>query len=112
MEIHIDGLNEVMQEIEALTTERAEKIARGVAKAGEEVCDEAKANAPVGETGRLHDSITSKAEGNTAIIGTNVEYAMYQELGTYKMHAKPYLVPALLNKAEKARQIIEDELLS
>lgn len=111
MEIHIDGLNEVMQEIEALTTERAEKIARGVAKAGEEVCGEAKANAPV-DTGRLRDSITAKAEGNTAIIGTNVEYAMYQELGTYKMHAQPYLVPALLNKAEKARQIIEDELLS
>lgn len=28
------------------------------------------------------------------VVGTNVEYAVYQELGTSKMDAQPYLFPA------------------
>ena len=43
----------------------------------------------------LYRSINSKAEGMSAEVGTNVEYAMYQEFGTYKMVAHPYLIPAM-----------------
>lgn len=59
---------------------------------------EAKRLCPVA-TGRLRGSITHvmgvENGGQVAYVGSNVEYAIYQELGTYKMGARPYLRPAL-----------------
>ena len=43
-------------------------------------------------------------------IGTNVEYAPYQELGTIHMKAQPFLKPAVADHANTYRKIIEDEL--
>ena len=43
-------------------------------------------------------------------IGTNVEYAPYQELGTIHMKAQPFLKPAVAANANTYRKIIEDEL--
>lgn len=57
----------------------------------------AKQRAPV-DTGRLRSSITWRLEPGkplAAIVGTNVEYAAFVELGTRNMRAQPYLVPAL-----------------
>jgi HK97 gp10 family phage protein len=46
-------------------------------------------------TGTLRRSIHTEQTGKTEVkIGTNVEYAPYQEYGTYKMTARPYLRPA------------------
>lgn len=49
--------------------------------------------------GRLRSSITNEigtdAQGLVAVIGTNVEYAPYVELGTSRMAAQPFLLPAL-----------------
>ena len=65
----------------------------------------AKINAPW-DTGRLRASITpqvvSMAGEVRGIVGSNVVYAPYQELGTVKMRAHPYLRPAF----ERARQQI------
>jgi HK97 gp10 family phage protein len=36
-----------------------------------------------------------------AIVGSGVEYAVYQELGTDRMAAQPFLGPALENQAHK-----------
>ena len=69
----------------------------------------AKKKCPV-DTGRLRNSITHAVEGGDsggrAVIGTNVEYAAYVELGTSRQKAQPYLKPAakslyrkLLNEA-------------
>lgn len=58
----------------------------------------AKQRAPV-DTGRLRSSVTWEldSEGRflVARIGTNVVYAKYQELGTARMPAHPFLRPAL-----------------
>ena len=43
-------------------------------------------------------------------IGTNVEYAPYQELGTIHMAAQPFLKPAVADHANTYRKIIENEL--
>jgi HK97 gp10 family phage protein len=54
--------------------------------------------APV-DTGRLRSSITaSKGADSGGVyveIGTNVEYAIYQEFGTRYMAAQPFLRPAV-----------------
>lgn len=66
-------------------------------KAGVEVQKRAVKLAPV-DQGRLKGSIKYKVTGDKVIIGTNVEYAAYQEYGTYKMTGKPYMRPALDQK--------------
>ena len=71
----------------------------------------AKKLAPV-DTGNLRNSITHTVdeEEPSAYIGTNVEYAPYQELGTIHMKAQPFLKPAVADHANEYRKIIENEL--
>ena len=47
---------------------------------------------------------------NAVYIGTNVEYAPYQELGTIHMAAQPFLKPAVADHANEFRKIFENEL--
>ena len=71
----------------------------------------AKKLAPV-DTGNLRNSITHTVdeEEPAAYIGTNVEYAPYQELGTINMTANPFLKPSVADHANTYRKIIEKEL--
>ena len=70
----------------------------------------AKEAAPV-DTGNLRNSISHKQVGNdTEVIGTNVEYAPYQEFGTYKMAAHPFLRPAAENHSAEYAAIWQGEL--
>lgn len=65
-----------------------------------EVMKDAKQFAPV-DTGNLRRSITATGDGTDWQVGTNVEYAVYQEFGTSRMRAQPFLGPAL--NAAKAK---------
>ena len=71
----------------------------------------AKKLAPV-DTGNLRNSITHDVDDGepSAYIGTNVEYATYQELGTIHMKAQPFLKPAVNDHKDEYRKIIENEL--
>ena len=70
----------------------------------------AKKACPV-DTGRLRNSITHQQYSeNTEVIGTNVEYAPYVELGTYKMAARPFLRPAAEGHAAEYTEIIRREM--
>lgn len=71
----------------------------------------AKKLAPV-DTGNLRNSITHEVEDGepAAYIGTNVEYAPYQELGTIHMAAQPFLKPSVADHTNEYRKIIENEL--
>ena len=53
----------------------------------------AKSMAPV-DTGNLKNSITTEVDGLTGTVATGVDYAIYQEYGTSKMPAHPYMTPA------------------
>ena len=50
------------------------------------------------------------ANKKAVYIGTNVEYAPYQELGTIHMAAQPFLKPAVADHANEYRKIVEDEM--
>ena len=71
----------------------------------------AKKLAPV-DTGNLRNSITHDVDDGepAAYIGTNVEYAQYQELGTIHMAAQPFLKPAVADHTNEFRKIFENEL--
>ena len=45
-------------------------------------------------TGRLRASITSNRTGLHCVINDNVVYGVYQEFGTSKMRAQPFMRPA------------------
>lgn len=62
------------------------------------------------DTGRLRGSISHAIDDEAAYIGTNVEYAPYVELGTYKMAARPFLRNAAANYTDEYKRIIEDGL--
>lgn len=92
-----------------------EAINKALTIIGLQVENYAKANAPV-DTGALRNSITSQVlDGNKAVeIGSNIEYAPYQELGTSKTEAcnggRGFLRPAIEDHTAEFEGIILNEL--
>jgi HK97 gp10 family phage protein len=84
-----------MSELLKLEREMPGKVKRIVSATGKQVEGKAKIKAPV-DTAALRNSILSEMVAEfTAHVGPHVEYAIYQEFGTYKMAAHPFLVPAV-----------------
>lgn len=75
--------------------ELAPKVSATVITTALEVEAQAKQMAPV-KTGNLRRSIgTQPVDAFHALVGTDVEYAPFQEYGTRHMAAHPYLTPAI-----------------
>lgn len=67
----------------------------------------AKALCPV-DTGRLRNSIThQQISSDTEVVGSNVEYAPYVELGTSKMGARPFIRPAAENHSAEYTAVLK-----
>ena len=86
------------------------------------------------DTGRLRNSITyatktvhstgsapadpsdytqlAEVPEGTVVLGTNVEYAAYVEMGTSRSRPYPYLKPAIEGNKETIKKVIEDYLKS
>lgn len=68
----------------------------------------------VKDTGRLIDSITSDIDGLKADIGPTVDYGIWNEIGTSRMPARPYMGPAADRRSgpfeEAMAQLAEDGL--
>lgn len=71
---------------------------------------------PDGEQGSKEDSsenqhagdkLSGKADENSVIVGTNVEYAIYVHEGTSKMPARPFLRLAIDNMKDDAKEMAE-----
>ena len=99
-----DNSKEISEDIKAA-------LLRGLETCGLVAEGYAKKLAPV-DTGNLRNSITHDVDDGepSAYIGTNVEYAPYQELGTINMEAHPFLKPAVADHANEYRKTIEKEL--
>lgn len=61
-------------------------------------------------TGRLRNSITHYVDGDSVYVGTNVEYAQYEEEGTSRRPPHPYLRPAATDHMDEWAEIVEDEV--
>ena len=66
------------------------------------------------KTGRLQNSISHAvtASEDSVYIGTNVEYAAYQEFGTSKIPPHPYLRPAATEHSDEYKRIVMSEMKS
>jgi len=58
------------------------------------------------DTGNLLGSVTHEVSGDRARAGTNVEYGIYHEYGTYKMGARPWLRPAADEHQDEVRRAV------
>ena len=103
VEVH-DNSKEISENIKSA-------LLRGMEKCGLTAERFAKKLAPY-DTGNLRNSITHDVDDGepAAYIGTNVEYAPYQELGTIHMAAQPFLKPAVADHANEFRKIFEIEM--
>lgn len=111
----VDDLEIIEDNTDIFLREMPIAIARALEEIGLVAERYAKRLCPV-DTGRLRNSITHSVEefGTSAIIGTNVEYAPYVELGTSWQEAanndEGFLVPAVLDNEEKYRDIVRKHL--
>ena len=82
-------------------------VKRALLECGSTAENYAKIGAPV-DTGRLRNSMENKmVSDNTVAIGTNVEYAIYQELGTSRgIRPKYFLTNALRSHIGEYESII------
>ena len=54
-------------------------------------------NEPLLRDGKLRDSITHEVEGHEAMIGSDSDIAVYQELGTGRIPPRPFLGSAVVH---------------
>ena len=81
----------------------------GLTAIGESAVSHARERVPV-DTGALRDSIEATVEGDTLTVGSDKEYALPVETGTYKMAARPYLKPAMSEHSAEYERIMRDAL--
>lgn len=86
------------------------QVQRGLMAIGETAVGYAKEDAPY-DTGRLEGSIDHAVVDKDVYIGTNVEYAPYQEFGTSRgVIGKHYLRNAAANHSAEYKNIMETSL--
>ena len=107
------GSVKVTSHVKEVIEAKNNAIARALEAIGIQAEGDVAELAPV-DTGRLRDSITHEVdESEEAVyIGTNVEYAAYQEYGTSRMKAHPFLKPGIMNNLETYKEIAEKYLSS
>lgn len=65
-----------------------------------------------GKAGEYNGNINTggREKGTAVVVGTNVEYAPFVELGTRKVDPRPFLRPAIEEHIDEYKQVIEEEL--
>jgi HK97 gp10 family phage protein len=86
-------LQNALNNIDKYSKEVQADVKKQIAKSTLTIESNAKRNAPV-DTGRLRSSIASNITDVRGEVGTNVEYALFIEFGTYKSAGKPFLFSA------------------
>jgi len=97
-----DDLDKLIANLSRIGGAVGEKVKDEIVLTAIEIETEAKMKCPV-DTGRLRSSIVAMTDRDkmAALVGTNVEYAAYVELGTNNQQPQPFLYPAFFNNAKK-----------
>lgn len=98
----IDNSAAILQALESATKS-------GLTEIGERAVDHARERVPV-DAGTLRDSITSIVDDESVTVGSDKDYAVPVETGTYKMAARPYLKPAMTDHNTEYEKIMKNAL--
>jgi HK97 gp10 family phage protein len=63
-------------------------------------------NDPLLRSGKLRDSIEHEQQGLEAVVGSKLDIAAYQEFGTEKIPARPFMGPAVFRRREFIARVI------
>jgi HK97 gp10 family phage protein len=109
MSVRVSGIPQLLRNIGRVQKNLADEVQRIVERAGINVQRMAKQNCPV-DTGRLRSSIRIYHKDSGAQrqvrVGTDVYYAPYQEFGTSRMRAQPFLFPAWASERPRFLQAV------
>lgn len=96
-----------------VTAALEEKVITWLESIGQDAAGVAADYAPV-DTGRLRNSISSVVDESekAAYIGTNVEYAPYQEFGTSKIEGKHFIQFGATAHLDEYKSLLEEILSS
>jgi len=104
----MDSAEVVFDHAAMLALVQSDEMAKDLERRALKVERQAKHLAPV-DTGRLRDSITHElgrdAEGLYELIGSDVSYAIFQELGWRFSPGSPFLRPALAAAGEASSEV-------
>ena len=100
-----DGVEEFKSAMERFDSATQAHVQRQLTNWAADVKASAKQLAPV-RTGRLRSSIYARVHGWVVEVGAESSYALFVELGTRYMRARPYLSPAIQEHLPRLEQII------
>ena len=115
MAVEIKGLDSLMSKLNAMGGNVLDALGKAVEQTTQVAISDAEANVAV-DTGMLKQSIVHgsdvvyNTDSVTGIVGTSAYYAIYQEMGTVKMAAHPFLMPALNANKSTFEQLARKEL--
>ena len=101
----VKGIREFQRAMQNFDSAMQKHVHRQLASWAADVKALAKQLVPV-RTGHLRSSIYTKIRDWVAEIGAEAAYALFVELGTRYMRARPYLYPAIQEHLPRLEQII------
>jgi HK97 gp10 family phage protein len=107
--IDIEGVEQFKAAMAKLDSGMQRHVHRQLASWAADVKALAKRIVPV-RTGHLRSSIFAKIEEWVAQIGAEATYALFVELGTRYMRARPYLFPAIREHLPRLEAIISEAI--
>ena len=105
----VKGVEEFQEALRTCDSAMQRHVHRQLASWAADVKALARELVPV-RTGHLRSSIYAKINEWVAQIGAEATYALFVELGTRRMQARPYLYPAIQQHLPRLEQIILDAL--
>ena len=115
MRLNISGLRELREHLERLRPEevmaralgeQAERMAARVRDGLSEPSGSAGHDEPWLQSGALRDSVSARADGLRAVVGSSHPAAAPQELGTAHMPARPFLAPVAASMGEEVARAV------
>lgn len=107
--VKVRGDKEIDKKLKQLAKKNPEALKDVISKSVILIQGKAKDKAPV-DTGRLQNSIVFEVKktkkGYTGKVGTSLEYAPYVEMGTSRMNARPYLMPAMTESRSDIKRFL------
>ena len=105
----VDGIEEFKATMAKFDSGLQRQIHRFLASWAADVKAEAMRKVPV-KTGYLRSTIYARVQEWAVQIGAEATYALYIELGTRYMRARPYLWPAIQEHLPQLEQIIREAI--
>jgi HK97 gp10 family phage protein len=108
-ECTLEGFEEFRAAMERFDSNMQTQVQGQLRNWAEEVKTSAKQLVPV-KTGHLQSSIYAAIHEWVAEIGAEATYALFVELGTRRMQARPYLYPAIQEHLPELERVVLDAL--